>query len=391
MHHRTEHGVCRTADLEAFAAQLLGRVPQYCVCFADADGRITGWSEGCFAITGFAADDVLGDSTAILFTPEDVAREMHAHELRSAGVLGVSEDERWHMRKDGSRFWASGVTLPLTGGADPGGFAKLFRDASHLRQRMDSMEGEARLLRRERSDRSALVATIAHELRNPLQPMAMAAQLLASPSEQPLHAQAAQVIERHVGRMGRLVEDLIDMARVAEGRMRIVYGTVELQSLLREASEAAHPAAVRQDLTLVTVLPPVPVMVEVDAERIHQVLANLLDNAIKYTPRGGRVTLFATVDDVHCIVKVQDTGVGIGAELQPRIFDMFTRACDADTRRGQGMGIGLALVKEIVSLHQGSVEVRSEGTGTGSEFFVRLPLRRPSGIHRPQADGSAGG
>jgi two-component system CheB/CheR fusion protein len=376
----TAHGAWRAADLDAFEAQFMGQIPQYGLCFIDADGRITGWSEGCYAITGFTADDVLEASIAVLFTPEDVGREIHLHELRSARLLGAAEDERWHMRKDGSRFWASGVMLPLHGAGRPAGFAKLFRDVTHLRQRMDLLDSEARQLRKERLDRDVFLATIAHELRNPLQPMAVATALLARPSEEPVRGQAVKIINRQIGFMNRLVEDLIDMARVTEGLMRIAYHRVELQALLQEALDACRHAAVGKGIALVDALPPVPVAVEVDAGRIHQVLTNLLNNAIKFTPAGGRVALSATVDHTHFTVKVQDTGQGIGADLQPTIFDMFTQAQASDTRRGQGLGIGLALVKEIVSLHHGSVEVRSEGAGKGSEFFVRIPLARPPDI-----------
>jgi two-component system CheB/CheR fusion protein len=375
------HGAWHSADLDAFAAQLTGRLSQYGLCFVDADGRITGWSEGCHAITGFTADEVLGGSAAILFTSEDVDREIHLHEFRSAELLGSAEDERWHMRKDGSRFWASGITLPLAGDGDrPAGFAKLFRDATHLRQRTDLLDGEARQLRKDRNDRNVLLATIAHELRNPLQPMAMAAALLAQPSDGPLHEQALKIIDRQIGFMNRLVEDLIDMTRMTEGLMRIVHHRVALQPLLREALDACRHAAQEKRIDLVEALPPVPLIVEVDAGRMHQVLTNLLGNAIKFTPEGGRVALFATADHTHFTIKVQDTGQGIGADLQPRIFDMFTQARAGDTGRGQGLGIGLALVREIVSLHQGSVEVRSEGAGQGSEFFVRMPLVRPSEV-----------
>jgi two-component system CheB/CheR fusion protein len=130
---------------------------------------------------------------------------------------------------------------------------------------------------------------------------------------------------------------------------------------------------------LKAVLSAVPVQVEVDPDRMHQVIVNLLNNAIKFTPNGGSVVLLANVDQSHFLVQVKDTGKGIGPHLLPRIFDMFTQAEGAGSHRGEGLGVGLALVKQIVSLHQGSVEVRSEGKGKGSEFIVRIPLRQPRG------------
>lgn len=174
--------------------------------------------------------------------------------------------------------------------------------------------------------------------------------------------------------MGRLVEDLVDMVRAGQGKMNLAYERVQLQTLLQEAVAGVREAAVTKGIALLTVFPPMPVTVEVDPGRFTQVIVNLLNNAIKFTPAGGNVSVWANLDQRHFMVKVQDSGVGIGPELQPRIFETFTQFEGAATGRGQGLGIGLALVKHIVSLHGGSVEVRSEGAGKGSEFMVHLPL-----------------
>ncbi|HEY8975220.1 MAG TPA: PAS domain-containing sensor histidine kinase [Burkholderiaceae bacterium] len=374
---RSAHGAWNDTDAQALLGLLLATLRRYGVAFIDLEGRVRGWSEGCHAITGFAADDVLGHSAAVLFTPEDVARELHMHEMNSARLLGHSEDERWHMRKDGSRFWASGITLLLGTTERPLAFAKLFRDATHLRLRMDSLENEVRQMRKERSDRDVFLATIAHELRNPLQPMSVATHLLGEACDQARHGQAVKILDRQLGFIERLVEDLIDMTRLGQGRMAIDLRRVELQRLLQDAADSRNEAARAKGIALACIVPPVPITVEVDPARFDQVVVNLLNNAIKFTPDGGRVTLLANVDQTHFTVRVQDTGRGISAELQPRLFTMFTQADPVQTGRGQGLGIGLALVKELVSLHHGSVEVRSEGAGRGSEFLVRIPLEQP--------------
>lgn len=381
----SEHGRWEEADAVALTGQLLSGLGQYAVAFMDLEGRIRGWNEACHSITGFSADDVRGRSASVLFTPDDVARDLHTHELNTARRMGFAEDERWHMRKEGSRFWASGKTILLLAGGQPHGFAKIFRDATHLKLRMDWLENEARALRRERGDRDVFLATIAHELRNPLQPMTLATRLLADPSEPSRQEQAVRILQRQLGFIERLVEDLIDMTRVGQGRMNVDYQTVQLQHLLQEGIESLRDAATARDIALASVLPEVPIDVEVDPGRLHQVLINLLNNAVKFTPAGGKVTVLANADESHFTVKVQDTGRGIAPALQTTIFEMFTQAEPADTRRGQGLGIGLALVKQIVSLHHGSVEVRSEGAGKGSEFLVRIPLAKP-----PGSGGSAG-
>lgn len=379
----SEHGQWDNADGTALTAQLLAGLGQYAVVFLDLEGRIRGWNEACHFITGFTASDVLGRPVSLLFTPEDIARGLDTHELNTARRLGLAEDERWHLRKAGSRFWASGKTMLLVNEGRPHGFAKIFRDATHLKLRMDWLENEGRSLRRERGDREVFLATIAHELRNPLQPMNTATQLLTHPSGQARQDQAVRIIQRQLGFIERLVEDLIDMTRVSQGKMNMAYRTVQLQRLLQEGIESLRDAAATRNIALTSVLPDVPIDVEVDPGRLHQVIVNLLNNAVKFTPADGKVTVLANADESHFMVKVQDTGQGIAPALQSSIFEMFTQAEPADTRRGQGLGIGLALVKQIVSLHHGSVEVRSEGVGKGSEFLVRIPLTRPGGSTLP--------
>lgn len=376
----SENGSWRPDEAGWLMALLMGGARQYGIALMDDEGRVTGWNEGGHAITGFTADDVVGRSLAVFFTPEDVARELHVHELNSARQLGGAEDERWHARKDGSRFWASGWTMRLNMG-DRQGFAKLFRDATHLRLRMDFQENEMRRMRKERGEHDMFLASIAHELRNPLQPMTAATRLLARPTGHDHQEQVVRILDRQLGFIGRLVEDLIDMTRVNGGTMNIDYRSVQLQSLVNEAVESRAELAAAKNISLECVVPAVPIEVEVDLQRINQVLVNLLNNAIKFTPAGGSVALLANVDDSHFTVKVQDTGIGIAPDMQPRIFEMFTRAESLDTRRGQGLGIGLALVKQIVALHHGSVEVRSEGIGKGSEFLVRIPIHeRPHDV-----------
>jgi two-component system CheB/CheR fusion protein len=372
----SKNGSWGATDAEAFCTLLMGGLKQYGVIYMDLDGILRGWSEGAHLLTGFSPDDVLGKSAALIFTPEDVARDLHVHELNSARLLGAVEDERWHMRKDGARFWASGVTVRLDSGGAPVGLAKLFRDATHLRLRMDALDNEVRQMRKQQADRDVFLATIAHELRNPLHPMSMAARLLAGPFEATRHEQAVKTLDRQLRFMERLVEDLIDMTRIGQGKFGLDYRPVKLQSLLQEALAGCAEAATAKDILLNGVFPEKPIDVECDPGRINQVLVNLLNNAIKFTPPGGRVTLLGNIDQTHFTVKVQDTGIGIAPNLQPAIFEMFTQAEPSDTGRGQGLGIGLALVKQIVSLHRGTVEVRSEGAGKGSEFFIRIPVSK---------------
>ncbi|WP_431104092.1 ATP-binding protein [Roseateles noduli] len=376
--YRSEHGAWQQADVDLLQDLLTLRDSQYGIVFLDAAGTINGWTEGAHAVTRFAADEIIGQDFSILFIPEDIARGQHVHELNASRTLGAAEDERWHMRKDGSRFWASGLTMPLYDGETLRGYAKLFRDATHLQLRTLRLENEAQRLAGERRAQDLFLATIAHELRNPLHPMRLATRLLSPPAEPSRQAQAVEILVRQLALMDRLVEDLIDMTRAGQGKMTLVYERVDLQRLLQDTIDASRAIAESGGVALIGLLPPMPVVVEVDPGRFQQVVMNLLNNAIKFTPRDGQVSVLLNVDQSHLVLKVQDTGRGIGPELQPRIFDMFTQADGATTHRGDGLGIGLALVKEIVSLHHGTVEAKSEGVGQGSEFLVRMPLEKPT-------------
>jgi PAS domain S-box-containing protein len=366
---------------DAFTRLLLGKTQQFGVIFYDAGLRITGWNQGAHCVTGWTASEVLGQSTALLFVPEDRDNRLHEHEANTVRVLGVGEDERWHMRKDGSRFWSSGVSIALTGDdGKPTAFVKIFRDATHLRSRMKYLENVQHEASVRQHEKNVFIGTIAHEMRNPLAPLKTATELLRrqlGSDQRCVHP--LKIMDRQIGFLDRLIEDLLDLTRVQIGKMSIGHETVVLQDLLFEALHGCSSAAEAKGLTVHPLMPPVPLQIEVDARRVLQVLQNLLNNAIKYTHAGGNIWLTASFDQTHFICYVKDDGQGINPELLPRIFDMFTQADNGHAARGDGLGIGLSVVKEIVSLHQGTIEVRSEGVNRGSEFTVRMPQWRPRG------------
>jgi PAS domain S-box-containing protein len=385
------------SDRQRFVDVLLQQSSKYGFVLFDADTRIRAWSHGAHHLTGFSEGDVLGQPGSILFVPEDVEQGMDRHEFHEAGEFGFSTDERWHARKPEGRFWSSGVTRALHDDAGQvDGFLKIFRDATHLRTRMKYLENVAQEARLERESLELQVGTVAHELRNPMAPLKMAASLLKLRlPDDPSLQQAVAIIDRQLDLLSTLVEDLVDQARLRAGKLRLEYGRHVLQDVVRDAISAVAARAAEQGITLHEAWPDVPLVVEVDAGRLHQVLVNLIGNAIKYTPAGGDVWITGTADQSHFLVRVRDNGQGIDATLLPQVFDAFTQAHAASTARGSGIGLGLALVKQLVTLHQGSAEVRSAGPGKGSEFIVRIPVRRPHGesqepMPRWMSDGFAG-
>lgn len=376
-----EHCAYDDEDARMFTELMLCRSRQHGVIFLGRDGRIRGWNQGASFITGYAASEVVGRSVSLLFSAEDRERQLDAHELNTARAVGAAEDERWHVRKDGSKFWSTGITLPL--GEKDGeiaGFVKIFRDATHLRTRMKYLENVVQECNAHQTERETFIGTIAHELRNPLAPLKTALTLMERlPDPTGRAATPLKIMDRQLAFLVRLVEDLVDLTRVHTGKLSLAYGVITLQNLLNEVIDSCRGAAAEAGVSLHAVLPSVPMEVEVDEERLNQVIVNLLNNAIKFTQRGGGVWLTCTADQTHFLVYVKDNGRGISRELLPKIFDIFTQAHDAHSRRGAGLGIGLAVVKEVVSLHEGTIEVRSEGEGKGAEFIVRIPLRKPRG------------
>jgi signal transduction histidine kinase len=164
------------------------------------------------------------------------------------------------------------------------------------------------------------------------------------------------------------------VARTGQGKLRLVTSTVDLRGAVEAAAETARPACEAAGHRLAVRLPPDPVRVEADLTRLTQVLTNLLTNAAKYTPAGGDIGLEVAVEGAEVVVRVRDTGVGIPADMLPRLFDLFAQMDHSLDRAQGGLGIGLALVKRLVEMHGGTVEANSEGPGAGSEFVVRLPL-----------------
>ena len=220
-----------------------------------------------------------------------------------------------------------------------------------------------------------LVALL-HELRNPLAPIANATEILARCSRDPRAVNAARgVIERQLKQLTRLVNDLLDISRVARGKVDLQRAPADLREVIAAATETARPVIERRRHRLLTHVPSEAVTVDADAVRLCQVVTNLLLNAAKYTHPDGCISVALEAPEETAIVRVRDNGIGIAADLLPRVFEMFTQAPNlADTSMG-GLGIGLAVARELVQLHGGTLSAYSDGPGCGSEFVMRLPRR----------------
>jgi PAS domain S-box-containing protein len=347
---------------------MLESVKDYAIFSVDVNGRIVSWSSGAEQLFGYAEAEILGQRVALLFTPEDQAAGVPEQELKTAAETGRALDERWHLRKDGRRFFASGIVTPIRND-ELHGFTKVARDMTERKE----MENALREADRRKDE---FLAMLAHELRNPLAPLRNALHLLRHRADDGATVRRVQeMMERQVSHMARLVDDLLDVSRITRGKISLHVERLDLGRLLRTLVPDQQGVAERAGVKLSLDLPETPVWVRGDPTRLTQVMTNLVDNALKFTGPGGvvTVTLTANTPDETTTITVRDTGMGIEREILPRLFDAFTQADRSLDRSRGGLGLGLALVKGLVELHGGNVAVQSGGLGCGAAFTIQLP------------------
>ncbi len=489
-------------------------VKDFAIFTVDPDGRVVSWNPGAERLFGYFEGEILGQHLGALFVPEDRDGGVPEREIAAAAAKGRSSDERWHLRKDGDRFFASGVLTPIFDEENRlRGFTKIARDITERKQAEEAVReaavrlkaivdtavdgiitidehgtvesmnpaaetifgyshqevvgqnvamlmpdperaehgqyldnylqtgkakiiGSVRELRGRRKDgtifpmelavsetrlalrriftgivrditdyRKALdertrlvtelagecallkdadqrkdqfLAMLAHELRNPLAPISNAVQIMQV--EGPLGRSfqwSLKVIEDQIKQMTRMVDDLLDVSRITRGKVDLQMERVVLADVVNLAVEASRPLIVSYGHSLTVTLPPTPVEVEVDPARMAQVLSNLLNNAAKYTDHGGRIELVAEQSGAEVVIIVRDNGIGIAADVLPKVFDMFVQADQTLSRSRGGLGIGLTLVRSLIEMHGGRVVASSSGPGAGSEFALYLPVGAP--------------
>jgi PAS domain S-box-containing protein len=339
------------------------------------DGRILSWNGGATRIFGYSADEAVGKSITLI-----IPEELHGEEaqildkIRRGGSIDHFDTVR--LTKDGRRIPISLTVSPVRDSSGTVvGASKIARDISQ-RKLMEQMLAERDEALREADRRKdQFLALVAHELRNQLGAIRYAVELGKRSKRAADQQVAERVIEQHAGHMSRLLEDLVDISRITHGTISLNKTTIELRSVIVTAVETARRLLDSKNHHLSVDLPIESVRFEGDALRLTQVYSNLLINAAKFTAPGGRIELRAAREGNEIVVVVRDNGMGIAAELMPRLFTLFSQGRPATGPESeQGLGVGLALVRGLVSLHGGSVQASSAGEGCGSEFTVRLPV-----------------
>jgi signal transduction histidine kinase len=235
------------------------------------------------------------------------------------------------------------------------------------------------------------LATLSHELRNPLAPIRNALEVMRRAGDDPaLKERALAIMERQLQQLVRLTDDLLDVSRITRNRIELRRDRIDLRNVLRSAIETVEPLSDAAGHSIVVDLPESGVWVFGDFTRLAQAFANLLNNAVKYTDRGGSIAVAASIDADEAVIAVSDTGIGIDPAVLPRIFDMFMQAEQGVARPRSGLGIGLTLARRLIELHDGRIDVRSGGPGEGTTFFVRLPIVNvvadPKGVAASQGE-----
>ena len=482
-------------------------IEDFAVFMTDMEGRVVSWNPGVGRILGYAEEEFVGQHASVIFTPEDRERGAPEEEMRTAAAEGRAQDMRWHVRKDGSHFWADGLLMLLrdeAGGLH--GFAKILRDNTEARlteERLreseerfqllvelspdaiavhadglllfintagarllgaerpeqvvgrpiaelvhpdyhaavrDRLEKIARgetpppvevrfvrldgseiygelasapllyrgrpavqavvrdLTRRRRSEeererllreaqeanrlKDEFLATLSHELRTPLTAILGWARLLRGGEVKgEATPRALETIERNARAQAQLIDDLLDVSRIVTGKLRLDVAPVDPRTFIDPAVEAVRPAAEAKGVILRQVIEAGAVVVVGDPARLQQVVWNLLTNAVKFTPEGGRVEVRLGRVESHVEIVVSDTGAGIDPEFLPHVFERFRQADQQANRRHGGLGLGLSIVRHLVELHGGTVSAESAGAGAGATFTVSLPV---SHMHRPE-------
>jgi PAS domain S-box-containing protein len=369
---------------------LVEGVADYAIFMLDANGYVMTWNTGAERMKGYQAEEIIGQHFSKFYPPDVVAAGWPEHELQVAAAEGRYEEEGWRVRKDGSRFWANVVITALRDeGGRLRGFAKLTRDLSERRrsetlsengsQRDEMLQAErAARMEAQRAARmkDEFLAMLSHELRTPLNAILGWTQVLrVTDSQKPGDLlRGLEVIERNARAQVQLVDDLLDLSRILAGRVRLDVQRLALVDVVRGAVESAFPAAQAKGVRLESVLDPRGGLVSGDPGRLQQVIWNLLSNAIKFTPKDGHVQVLLERVNSHIEISVADTGIGIPLTFLPHVFDRFSQRDTTPSRSYGGLGLGLAIAKQLIELHGGTIQAKSRGEGQGATFTVKLPL-----------------
>jgi len=370
---------------------LIEGVTNYAIFMLGPNGHFVSWNIGAERILGYQEAEIIGQPFEHIFTPEAIERGQPEQVLRTAVAQGFSKENRWHIRKDGTYFWAHCVITALRDeDGNLRGFSKIMQDITErklaeeernqLLLREQAARGQAEAANRSKDD---FLAIVSHELRTPMTAiLGWAGMLQTGMLDEDRVRDAIETIERNANLQMQLIEDLLDISRIVQGNLSLNFSSVNLVEVIADAIEVVQPSADDKAIQLESVLDTPVEPIWGDSDRLQQVVWNLLSNAIKFTPDGGRVKVRLSVvsgseqqaTDNYAQIQVSDTGKGISPDFLPYVFDRFRQADSTSTRSNKGLGLGLAIARHLVELHGGTIQAESPGIGQGATFTVMLPF-----------------
>jgi PAS domain S-box-containing protein len=354
---------------------LVDSVEEYAIYMLDSNGNIITWNTGAQKIKGYSGEEIIGKNFTCFYTAEDVAAGKPQRNLREAVRRGYIRDQGLRVRKDGSTFEAEVVITALRD--DTGkirGFSKVTRD---ITDQIRSREFEAENIAAQKASKAKddFLAALSHELRTPLTP-ALAAATYLEDNANKLPAQFVEdieIIKRNVQLQARLIDDLLDLTRIARGKLHLQLEDCDAHTIIRNALETAHSAIAAKQLNVSTELKAKKHHIVADCIRLQQVFWNLINNAVKFTAQSGQITIRTFNDkQARFHFEITDTGIGIEPQRLASLFQPFEQADPSVTRQFGGLGLGLAISKRLVDLHRGTIEAESRGRSFGATFKVTL-------------------
>jgi PAS domain S-box-containing protein len=358
---------------------LVQSAKDYAIFMLDPTGRVISWNEGAQRINGYAASEIIGRHFSTFYPAEDIAAGKPPWELREALKHGRLEDEGWRLRKDGSLFWANVIITPMRD--DEGkvlGFAKVTRDLTERRRSEELRLADARRLAEVEAmnrAKSEFLTALSHELRTPLNAIGGYTDLLLHEIRGPLtEAQRLDLgrIRQSQHHLLALINDLLNFARVEGGHVEYRFDAVAMRTVLEAIAAMAGPLASEKNLAFEVMDCPDDASVWADGPRVQQILLNLVTNAVKFTPQGGRVSMTCSVVGDQVVVSVLDTGPGIPEDKWESIFEPFVQLGRSLTSAHEGVGLGLAISRELARAMGGDLKLSSH-LGQGSTFTLILP------------------
>jgi PAS domain S-box-containing protein len=368
-------------------AKVVDGLRDYAVILLDEGGRIQFWNRAARSIFGYEAAEVTGRSASLLFPPESGPEETLHDEMRQARSKGKASDNRWLVARGGRRLFAEGVLTVLDDEQGrPAGFCKLVHDATERHLAAEALRAAKDEADRANQAKDRFLAVLSHELRTPLAPITTAVHVLEKVAQvDDRHRELLPMIRRNVALEARLIDDLLDLTAISAGKVSLQRERVDMHQLTRAVVAMVQDTLQEKGIRLELELDAASPWVHADQARMQQVLWNIIRNAAKFTPQGGRILVRTVTEGGEFTLSCTDSGIGIAQDALDRIFNPFEQA-DAEVARSfGGLGLGLAIAQGLIQQHGGRIRASSGGRGSGASFSITLPCTEAAEAQPPQA------